>query len=211
MTASRASQVAFSLAMALAAGPARADDSLRCDGGLVAAGDTALDLLAKCGQPALREDRVVERAVVVGAYERRDASVVERWTYNFGPERFLQVVTLEGGKVRHVQRGGYGYPPERLRPRPAAGPARCEPDLHVGDTTVDVLAKCGEPTLRDRREEQRAVIVAVSTGEGQVERRVTVGVETWTYDLGPDRFLVIATLEDGKVVSVERGGYGYAR
>jgi Protein of unknown function (DUF2845) len=210
MTASRASQVALSLAMALAAGPARADDSLRCDGGLVATGDTALDLLAKCGPPALREDRVVERAVVVGAFERRDAAVVERWTYNFGPERFIQVVTLEGGKVRHVQRGGYGYPPERLRPRPAAGPARCEPEVHVGDTTVDVLAKCGEPALRDRREEQRAVIVA-ATGDGQVERRVTVGVETWTYDLGPDRFLVIATLENGKVVSVERGGYGYAR
>ena len=82
--------------------------------------------------------------------------------------------------------------------------------MHVGDTTVDVLAKCGEPALRDRREEQRAVIVA-AMGDGQVERRVTVGVETWTYDLGPDRFLVIATLEDGKVVSVERGGYGYAR
>jgi len=211
MTASRAAQVAFSLAMALAAGPARSDDSLRCDGGLVATGDSALDLLAKCGTPALREDRVVERGVVVGVHERRDTTVVERWTYNFGPQSFIQIVTLEGGKVRRIQRGGYGYPPERLRPRPAAGPSRCEPDVHVGDTTVDVLAKCGEPALRDRREEERAVIVGASTGEGQVERRVTVGVETWTYDLGPDRFQVIATLEDGKVVAVERGGYGYAR
>ena len=39
----------------------------------------------------------------------------------------------------------------------------------------------------------------------------SVRSETWTYDLGPDRFVVIATLEDGKVVSLERGGYGYAR
>ena len=218
MTASRAMQLTFSLGMALAAGTARSADSLRCDGGLVSTSDTTLDLLAKCGPPALREDRLVERAAVVVleaqrklGYERRDSAVVERWTYNFGPERFIQIVTLEGGKVHRVERGGYGYPPERLRPRPPAGPSRCEPDVHLGDTTLDVLAKCGDPALRDRRDEQRSVIVPASAGEGYVERRVTVGVETWTYDLGPDRFLVVATLEDGKVVSVERGGYGYAR
>jgi hypothetical protein len=39
----------------------------------------------------------------------------------------------------------------------------------------------------------------------------TVQIETWTYDLGPDRFITIATLQDGKVTAVEHGGYGYRR
>jgi hypothetical protein len=211
MTLRRRLQLACSLAVALVAGPSRADDSIRCDGGLVTAGDTTLDLVAKCGPPALREERLVERTAVLRdadpgvSREIRDIGVVERWTYNFGPNRFIEFVTVGGGKVRHVERGGYGYPPERLNPRPAAGPSRCEPELRVGDATLDVLAKCGEPALRDRRDEQRVLLAAAS------ERRVTVAVETWTYDLGPDRFVVIATLEDGMVVSLERGGYGYAR
>jgi hypothetical protein len=201
----------------LAAGRVPADDAIRCDGGLVTVGDAALDVAAKCGPPALREEHLVERGASwrEGApgvtRERRDVSVVERWTYNFGPDRFIQIVTLAGGKVRHVEHGGYGYPPERLRPGPTAGPSRCEPDLRLGDTTLDVLAKCGEPALRDRRDEQRAVLLDAAGGEARVARTATVAVETWTYDLGPDRLLVIATLEDGKVVSLDRGGYGYAR
>jgi hypothetical protein len=33
----------------------------------------------------------------------------------------------------------------------------------------------------------------------------------WTYDLGPDAFVHVVTLENGRVTAVERRGYGYRR
>jgi hypothetical protein len=35
--------------------------------------------------------------------------VHEVWTYNFGPNRFQQLVVLENGRVTRVDSGGYGY------------------------------------------------------------------------------------------------------
>jgi hypothetical protein len=213
----RARAVLVSCMVLLAARRAGADDAVRCGGALVTPGDAALDLLARCGPPAIREERVVERAVVVanaassGASEvRRDTRIVERWTYNFGPGRLIAVVTIDGGKVRRVERGGYGYPPERLGSR-AAGASRCDGDVRVGDLTLDVLARCGEPALRDRAERERDATAEASGGDGWVAWRERVAVETWTYDLGSERLMLLVTLEDGKVASVERGGYGYAR
>jgi hypothetical protein len=197
-------------ALAVASPSAASESSFRCDGGIVAVGDTKLDLLGKCGEPALREDR----SVVQGAITRRGApvpvaaSTIESWTYNFGPQRFIELVTLEGGKVVALERGGYGYDPAKLSPHSATGRATCESSaIHIGDTTLDLLARCGEPATRDVTQEPRAVPVAVSGPPGFV----TVQVETWTYDFGPQRFIAIVKLEDGKIVSVESGGYGYAR
>lgn len=184
-----ASILALSLALAPAA--ARAD-SIRCDGGIVSVGDAKIDLLGKCGPPSLVEDRW-----------RRKTSV-ERWTYNFGPDRFLQFVTLVDGKVALVERGGYGYPPEKLaEPQEPPGRARCDGSaIHLGDSTLDLLAKCGEPALQESRLERRAD----AAGRGTLVR-----VDVWTYDFGPRSFVQFATLENGTVVRVERGGYGYAR
>jgi hypothetical protein len=128
---------------------------------------------------------------------------VERWTYNFGPNRFLQLVTLVNGKVAAVERGGYGYPPEKIAGTQEPGRARCETSaIRVGDSKLDLLAKCGEPALQESRLERR--------GDGAGRGRF-VQVDVWTYDFGPQSFVQHATLENGKVVLVERGSYGYAR
>jgi len=195
------------LALLLAAGglaaPAQAvaaDTSLRCDGGIVSVGDFKVDLLAKCGEPALVEERLDKRWAGPGV---RSAVTVEQWTYNFGPNRFLQFVTLVTGKVTAVERGGYGYPPERLRPAPPAPRPGCAPsEPAVGDSTLDLLARCGEPATRDTRLDLRA------NGAGGT---TAVQVEVWTWDFGPRHFLLIVTLENGKVTEVGHGGYGYAR
>ena len=205
-------RLGVALVSVVAVFPARADDSLRCEGRLVTVGSSALELVEKCGEPSMREERLVEHATAVpldgssgGVREVRVTSVVERWTYNFGPDRFIEVVTLEGGRVRNVKSGGYGYAPGSV-----PDPSRCTGSVHVHDTSVDVLGKCGEPTMRDSRSVQRTTIVSDSTGTGQMEKQVTVTVETWTYDLGPGRLLLLVTLDGGRVISVERGGYGSA-
>jgi Protein of unknown function (DUF2845) len=40
---------------------------------------------------------------------------------------------------------------------------------------------------------------------------VTVTVELWTYDFGPSSFVRHLTFEDGTLLRVDTGSYGYAR
>jgi hypothetical protein len=210
----RASTVrALTLAsIAVATASHASDSSLRCDGGIVSLGDSELDLLGKCGEPALRHSRTEERATVAREEDRgvsgvRVATTVRAWTYNFGPQRFLYVVTLEGGKVVGIERGGYGYDPGQVEAARERKPASCDAaSFRVGALALDLLARCGEPASKDVRrvEPIRSEGEAITAGP-------SVEIEVWTYDLGPRRFAQIVTLEGGKVVSVERGGYGYQR
>ncbi len=187
-------------ALALAA-PAGAE-SLECTGGIVAVGDSRIDLLGKCGPPSLQEVLDYNRAGLQrygpSGPGRRISTTVERWTYNFGPTRFLQFVTLEAGKVVSIARGSYGYsqpPPPQAPPIPRAS---CDHSvLHTGLSTFDVLALCGEPAFQD---------VAVEVWAGG-----EVVVEIWTYDFGPRAFVRFLKFLDGKLAKIETGSYGYAQ
>jgi Protein of unknown function (DUF2845) len=170
-----------------------AADSIRCDGGIVSVGDSRLDLFAKCGPPALQEAEAVVTTANVDL-----GLVIERWTYNFGPERFIQIVSLKGGKVIAVERGGYGYalpepPKDAPRDPPSIPRARCEPDaFRIGDRTFDVLARCGEPAYRDVRQRQTVV-------------------EVWTYDFGQRSFVRFLEFEGGRLARIRTGSYGYSK
>lgn len=205
---------ALTLAFIGVATAARASESsLRCEGGLISLGDSQLDVLGKCGEPALRDSRTVEQATVAREADlpavsgERVSAVVHDWAYNFGPQRFMYVVTLGGSKVVAIERGGYGYEPERVNAARKSKPASCDSaSFKEGTLKLDLLARCGEPASKDVRQVQRIEANGSTiTGEPSVE------VEVWTYDLGPRQFAQIVTLANGKVVSVERGGYGYQR
>jgi uncharacterized protein DUF2845 len=171
-----------------------AADSIRCDGGIVSVGDSRLDLFAKCGPPTLQEAEpvVTTRTGDLGL-------LIERWTYNFGPQRFVQIASLQGGKIIAIERGSHGYalPPEPS-PRQDGPPdsiprARCEHDaFHVGDRTFEVLAKCGEPVFRDLRQRQTVI-------------------EVWTYDFGQRSFVRFLEFEGGRLARIRTGGYGYSK
>lgn len=96
-------------------GPAHAD-ALRCGAKLVAEGDTLSAVEAKCGLPT----DVVRRTRFAPAIVWRDGHpyrvghgsieiVVEEWTYNFGPQRFMRRVRFEDGVVVRIDTLGYGY------------------------------------------------------------------------------------------------------
>jgi hypothetical protein len=101
-----------------------AANGMRCDNKLVRPGDSSYDVKALCGPPddiqARTEKRRVRQAVkrpcpdgspgqcTVVLDEEVDV-VVESWTYDFGPQRFLQYLTFEAGKLIHVKSGGYGH------------------------------------------------------------------------------------------------------
>jgi hypothetical protein len=194
---------------------ATSDTSLRCAGGIVSLGDATIDLLGKCGAPALREPLVDEAYVAsrVGYLPLRRTLFVtaERWTYDFGPQRFLMFVTVERGKVAAVERGGYGYareePPSVPVPR-----AECDSSaIRAGSSKLDLLARCGEPVLVDVRPLVDLYPADVSRGvvgwrPGQIR-----DLEVWTYDFGPQQLVRFVFFENGVVREVETGGHGYAR
>jgi hypothetical protein len=200
------------VATVAAAVPARADSSIRCEGGLVSVGDARVDLLGKCGLPALEERRLSSRSVETVTSLRSVDVVIDDWTYDFGPSSFVQVVRLENGRVRNVERLGYGHARD-ARPEPVhLLRATCSDlaGIDEGDGKLDVLARCGEPALRDAWEETRAVYVQDRREGLAAAESTTEQLETWTYDLGRNRFVQFVTFENGRVVRIRSGNYGYA-
>ena len=202
----------------LGAGRARAE-SIRCDGGIVSTGDTKLDLLGKCGEPSLVEVQYEERqdwaagdppwdgVAPVGA--GRLSLSVERWTYNFGASAFLQFVTVEGGRVMRIERGGYGQEQNRSGAPFAVPRARCEhSSLRVGQSSFEVLSRCGPPATRDATVLERVDELFGAPGVITTSRVV---VELWVYDFGPQVLTRRLEFSGGKLRRIETGGYGYSR
>jgi hypothetical protein len=109
--------LALLLAAVLAGLAGRAEAALNCGTRLITEGDTSGELLARCGEPASVDRKVVYRAPVVWREGRAirvpggDIEVqVEYWTYNFGRNKLMRRVTLEDGRVRAIETLGYGYP-----------------------------------------------------------------------------------------------------
>jgi len=106
--------------------------SLRCGVRLITIGDFKDRVLAECGEPdhieVWQEERVygfLNHPGYYGIYENYDYMhpdheygkpyrikklvIVEEWTYNHGPGRFIDHLRLENGIVRRIISGDYGY------------------------------------------------------------------------------------------------------
>ncbi len=97
-------------------------NGMRCENKLVQPGDSQYEVRSLCGAPddvqqrteRRRVTRAVQRPCPNGngyctiMVEDEVAVVVDEWTYDFGPQRFLQFLTFEGGKLVHVRSGPYG-------------------------------------------------------------------------------------------------------
>lgn len=191
------------LLVLLAAGPSGEAESaaIDCPGGIVSSGDSRVDLLVKCGEPDAKESHDEEIIDRLDDGTRRKLFVtVEEWTYNFGPAQFMRIVTLKNGKVASIRAGNYGYGKE-TKPNPR----ECsEQIVSIGDSKSDVLAKCGDPTWKDARQEEFKERL-----DSGLMRNVFVTIDEWTYNLGPNRFVRIFTFRNGKLVDIKPGGYGY--
>ena len=90
-------------------------------------------------------------------------------------------------------------------PARAGGGLRCGNRLvNVGDRIDEVFRLCGEPTFRTFSIES----VSVETSPGVFVTR-QVQVETWTLNRGSREFIRYLTFRDGRLVTVDEGGYGY--
>ena len=99
---------AFLVCVALGAtSPALA---LRCGNNIVDVGDTKIEVLAKCGEPTLKEEVGEDITREHDSRESRKAKrYVEKWTYNFGSTRFIYVLTIRDGKVIDISTEDKGF------------------------------------------------------------------------------------------------------
>lgn len=106
----------------LGAAPAAAD-GMRCGNRLISTGDSTYDVRTRCGEPqdARRrtETRTERRRVRVACGREGGAQcdrvqevsadvVVDEWTYDFGPQRFVHYLTFLDGRLARVDTGSYG-------------------------------------------------------------------------------------------------------
>jgi hypothetical protein len=107
-------------------------ESIRCGVRLITIGDYQARVLAECGAPdqvqVWEEERVygfrhhpryygvddnyeyLHPKQGSGApYRIRKLVIVEEWTYNHGPTRFMDHLRLENGVVQSITSGDYGY------------------------------------------------------------------------------------------------------
>ncbi len=94
---------------------------------------------------------------------------------------------------------------------------RCGSEIiSPGDRKFDVLRKCGDPDNIEVREEVRIkrdlgahVFLPGEEPPGFVFSKELVTVEEWEYNLGPGRFIRYLTFENGRLMKITAGDYGY--
>lgn len=162
-----------------------------CSGRIIGVGVPRADVLAACGPPAW-EDRRTD-SWFEGT--RPDGTVLvsvftEEWIFDFGRDRLLHFVYFRDGMVADIRTGGYGGRSEEC------GDGN---SLSIGDSKLEVFRKCGLPTSVGRDQE---------SPDGGPDYRRMLDEDSWTYDFGPDRFVRLLRFSNGRLKSIERGGYG---
>ena len=83
-----------------------------CKGGIVSIGETAGEVVAKCGEPTTRSSRNEKRVTEESrsGHARVVTTVsIDDWIFNFGPNEFQYQVIFENGKVSRLESLSYGY------------------------------------------------------------------------------------------------------
>jgi len=182
-----------------------AGSSMRCGARIVGDEDLAAELIAACGEPSYRDRLLVQ--IPNGEY----VADTEIWTYDFGPQRLLQLVTLRDGQISHIDSDGYGFAPN-------AQP-RCEPHQVVeGLSKYRLVAQCGEPlTKRSETALQQLpsrINIYRNSHDAYAGRKhylTSVYREEWVYNFGSRSPMRRVILEDGRVSNVEAIDRGFDR
>lgn len=172
----------------------------RCPNGIVAVGNSKYEVLSKCGDPSFEDVRSVEKIKRTGPDElTRWTVAIEELTYDFGPNRFIQIFIFENGTLTKMEQGCYGNSTEA----DGQNYLRKNQKAQAGDSKYEVMIKLGLPVHKERREVEKARQTA--TGDTFIDR---IYYEEWTFDPGPNRFMQMVIFENGRVTRVDTGKYG---
>lgn len=85
----------------------------------------------------------------------------------------------------------------------ATAAMRCGSKLvRIGDTKVEVLARCGEPLARDYIGED----TFIGSGDAVLQERT---VEEWTYNFGSRKFMQILRFRGNRLIDIRSGDRGF--
>ena len=165
-------------------------DSLRCGGHLVGPGDRMFEVRKICGEPDIK---VVLQSAFTANYGFLPYH--EEWQYNFGPQQLMQFLRFRNGRLSSIETGPHGF----VRPR-----EQCNPfTITAGLSTLELLARCGEPTLVERRIAEHSYRMGI-TGPFFPAGSA---MEDWIYDSSKGHFHRIVSVIDGRVVNIDSGKY----
>lgn len=89
--------------------------AFRCGTSLALKGDHLIEILKKCGEPDYKEKYSKQGFgfhqihPVLSLQRTYGTIVVEVWTYNRGPHRFIQQLKFENGFLKEIKSLGYGF------------------------------------------------------------------------------------------------------
>ncbi len=186
-------------------GSALASGSMRCGSRIVDEEALAAELLSACGEPSFRDRFTVQ--VPNGAF----VADTEIWTYDFGPQQLLRLVTLRNGQISNIESDGYGF-------TRSASP-RCEPRRVVeGLSKYRLVTLCGEPLTRRSENVLKSLYARPEIYRNDSDpyayrnQYVTpVYREEWVYNFGSRSAMRRVILEDGRVTHVESIDRGFDR
>ena len=174
--------------------------AFRCGSNIVDVGDTKFDVLKKCGEPADKHGWTEE--VIRTHSDNRVLKVfdnIEEWTYNPGDDSFVRVLRFRNSDLIDIETRGYGS-----SSAPSVVTSCDEKVVNTGDTTAQVVIKCGQPSLKDSHQEEIAEDI-----DSDLKRKLFVTTEEWTYNFGPDRFADVLIFKNGRLVRVKKGSRGF--
>lgn len=184
----------WALGLLLAASLLQPATALRCERRIVNEQDSMLQVLSRCGDPALRDRHPAINISGQGFFGYPE----ETWYYNFGPRRLVHVLRFRNNRLISIETDGYGF-------HPIARPSCMANDIHEGMSKLRLLAACGEPVARDQFYQLQPQFV-----HGEVVGQRGVLRESWHYNFGKRRLLREVILEDGKVSDIKtQTGHGY--
>ena len=105
-------------------------DNFWCNGKLVSVGLTKYEIVSRCGEPDYKDFRYEKRIkrdyyrdlfLSGDPYRYRDREkyreplfvdeevLIEEWSYNLGPTRFIRFLIFENGRLVDILTGDYGF------------------------------------------------------------------------------------------------------
>ncbi len=172
--------------------------ALPCKGETVNISETMNQVAAKCGEAALKEQRVVTVEEKDESGTRRTTTTIDEWSYDSGPEELVQTYRFENGILAQISNNGYGSVRDFSVDRCRNGEA-----LAVGDSLIETYLKCGVPIAKEKLGNK-----TIETESDGVKRRTILPVAEWTYRYGPNAPGYTVTFENGLATGIRMREFG---
>jgi hypothetical protein len=108
--------IGITLPLFLMASSAGASDGMRCGSKLITEGEVRERVVALCGEPVgvtqssiMRRPSYMRNNRVVYFGDQLVETMVETWTYNFGPNKLMRRLRFVDGILENIDTLGYGY------------------------------------------------------------------------------------------------------